>query len=151
MSGGPLLHPLGLAATFFIAMPELALSQGDHVRLLDPAWTGCWTIRMHDSVSDLARALLIRLDSTPTHRGSPPNYYGSVLRGAGALDGSPNSLAWAAQSRDSLAVTIIGLGGYRWRFQGVGPSLAGQMYHHYDVLSDETPLGPASARRSECR
>jgi hypothetical protein len=47
-------------------------------------------------------------------------------------------------------VAIIGLGGYGWRLQQRGDSLAGQAYLYYDVVSDERPLGDATARRSAC-
>ena len=120
------------------------------MRDADRPWLGCWSIQVQDSVPDLARTLLIRLDSTPTYRGPPPHYYGKGLAGFRAPSNSPSWLSWGAPSADSLTVTIIGLGGYGWRFHRSADSLAGLTYLYHDVIPDETVVGRASAHRRAC-
>ena len=132
------------------ASPAVAAGQDYRLRSVDRGWLGCWTIVTHDTVPDLAHSVLIRLDSMPTYRGPPPSYYGVVQKGAGAVDGSPFSLSWAAPSVDSLAVSVIGLGGYGWLFQQSGDSLVGMTYQYYDVVPERTRIGRASAHRSPC-
>jgi hypothetical protein len=135
----------------FSTNPGAAVGQDHGLRSIDRAWLGCWTIVTHDTVPDLAHRVFVRLDSVPTYRGTPPSYYGVVERGAGAVDGSPYSLSWTAPSTDSLAVTIIGLGGYGWLFRQTADSLVGSTYLYYDVIPERTRIGRASAHRSPCR
>ena len=145
-----LLRRVQLLAALLCASPSIARTQEQHVREADRHWLGCWSIQVQDSVPELARNLLIRLDSTPTYRGPPPHYYGMGLEGFRAPGKSPSWLSWGAPSGDSLMVTIIGLGGYGWRFHRSADSLAGLTYLYYDVIPDETVVGRASARRRAC-
>lgn len=141
---------LPVLALLLTASPGVALSQSDQVRQVDRGWLGCWTIATHESVPGLPRALHVRLDSNPTYRGPPPNYYGTVLDGPAASARSWQSVSWGAPTKDSLLVTIIGLGGHKWRFQRSADTLTGLTYRYYDVIPDETVLGRASARRAPC-
>jgi hypothetical protein len=148
--GRSLLPRVRLLATVLVASPAVAFGQDYDLRDVDRAWVGCWTIHAHDSIPDLARALLIRLDSMPTYRGPPPHFYGTVLEGIQAAETSVRQVSWGTPSRDSLLVTIIGLGGYGWRFERAADSLTGLTYLYYDVIPDETIVGRASARRHAC-
>ena len=139
-----------LGAALLCAAPRLALGQEPQLRDMDRPWLGCWRIRLEDSVPDLARGLLVRLDSTPTYRGPPPHYYGRHVRGVTEADTSPYSLSWASPTADSLWVTIIGLGGYGWHFQRDDDSLRGSTYLYYDAIPEESVVGRVSARRAAC-
>src|SRR5678815_349970 len=83
-----------------------------NVRLCDPdrPWIGCWRLRLEDSVRDLERELLLRLDSTPTYRGHPRHYYGRYWRGSGGAETAGASITWASPAPDSISITIGGLG-----------------------------------------
>jgi hypothetical protein len=112
-------------------------------------WIGCWSIQVRDPLPGLQRELLVRLDSMPTYRGTPPAFYGFGQRGF--WSGRDSSwLTWSAPSADSLAIETIGLGGYLWRFHHTGGALEGLTYETYDIVAAETLLGPATARREAC-
>jgi hypothetical protein len=92
---------------------------------------------------------MVRLDSLPTYRGTPPDFYGFGMRGF--WTGSDSSwLTWSAPSADSLVLATVGLGGYLWRFQKSGDTLVGLTYETYDIVDEVTRLGSASAHRHTC-
>jgi hypothetical protein len=141
--GAALVVFLGLAAGPCHAQVAAQVSPRD--------WLGCWAVAMRDSVPYMARSLLLRLDSTraPTRDG-PQHYYGAGLEGFPPSGMRPNPLLWITPSPESLEVVVIGLGGIGWRFTRRADSLTGEAYEYYDIVPNETPRGPASARRQRC-
>jgi len=115
------------------------------------AWTGCWTIRMADSTPRLSRQLIVRLDTVraPTRRG-PQRYYGAGLDGFPRDGMWPFPIVWVSPAPESLNVAVISLGGHGWHLATSGDSLLGVTYEYYDIIPDETILGPATARRTPC-
>lgn len=141
------LTALCLATTIGRAQEE---ASEPPVRARQRPWLDCWAITTRDSIPNYQRRYVVRLDTAwVTGREEDTLYRAWGLSGFRELP-SWNVGWFPGKGPDSLRVVLIGLGGIGWRFGRSGDSLVGAAYEYYDVIPDETPLGPASAHRVEC-
>ena len=113
-------------------------------------WLDCWAIAMRDSIPHYPRHSVVRLDTAWVSGRDTDTLYR-----AWGLTGFPHPLSWnvgwyPGPGPDSVHIVLIGLGGIGWRLSRSADSLVGSAYEYYDVISDETPLGPVSAHRTRC-